>query len=94
MLPAVVETIYPGAAADWSAYRRGTFAVEAFDATIGRQTGMYRALAGLPREKQLEVVASICGKCVRHPTWFYGSSPAMPCGEPCNVWLTAALEAK
>jgi hypothetical protein len=93
-LHSVVETVYPGAVADWAAHRRHEFVPGSFESTIARQTGMYRKLAGMPVDDQRKVVERVCGKCVRHATWFHRESPdgAIPCGEPCNMWLTEALK--
>ena len=87
-LHAVVETVYPGAVADWA--RRESFQPASFEQVTARQVGMYRDLAGFPQVG--EVVAAVCGGCVRHPAWFDGVIGAIPCGEPCNVWLSAAKE--
>ncbi len=94
MLYAVIETIYPGAPADWAANQHSTFQPNTFQITIERQTGNYRTLADMTPVKQAEIVASICANCVRQPTWFHGTSPAdtIPCAEPCNHWLSAALD--
>ena len=91
-LHAVVETVYPGATADWSAHQTGHFEAVAFDQTIARQVGMFQALADFAAVG--DVVAQVCGCCVRHPTWFAGVSPAgaVPCAEACNVWLSAAKD--
>lgn len=91
-LHAVVETVYPGVAADWSAYRRGEFAVETLDATSARQAGMYRALAALDHTQRADTVQRICRHCLRHPTWFDSALSPIPCGEACAVWMSAALE--
>jgi sirohydrochlorin cobaltochelatase len=90
-LRAVVETIYPGVLADWESPSQ--LKVNTFDATIARQTGNYRQLKNLAPHAQETVVHQVCGNCVRHPTWFHGASPvdAIPCPEPCNHWLSAAL---
>ncbi len=94
MLHAVVETVYPGAAAHWSAHKHGILTVEPLESTAARQTGMYQALAALDPMKQAEVAAHVCGHCVRHPTWHHGETPAgaIPCPEVCNVWMSAALD--
>jgi hypothetical protein len=92
MLHNVLETVYPGVAADWSAHQRSAFTVESLAETIARQTGMYRALEALNQEQRAETVVRVCGNCVRHPTWFDGAASPVPCGEACNLWLTAALE--
>lgn len=91
-LHAVVETVYPGAVADWAAYRTGRFMANSFQKVIARQTGMFRQLADFGRSAEL--VARVCGKCVRQANWYSGNSPheAIPCPEPCNLWLSAALE--
>jgi sirohydrochlorin cobaltochelatase len=89
---AVVETIYPGAVADWADAQRGQLAVKHLVTVIQRQTGMFRHLDTLDQVTQTEVVVEICGGCVRHPTWFDREVGHIPCAEPCNVWLCHALE--
>lgn len=94
MFHAVAETVYPGAVADWAAQKRHVFQPNTFDSVIARQTGNYHQLTGLETEKQQSVIERICTKCIRHPTWFLGTSPeaSIPCPEPCNHWLSAALK--
>ncbi|MBZ0289006.1 MAG: hypothetical protein K8I30_15415, partial [Anaerolineae bacterium] len=68
-LHAVVETIYPGAVADWAASQQDVFLPSTLAATAARQTGMYRDV------RQAEAgaaVEQVCGGCVRYPTWYYG----------------------
>lgn len=93
---AAVETIYPGAVGEWAAGQAGTLAISTLDETAARQTGMYRQMAGLSREAQARTVQTVCGTCVKQPVWFEGdaSIDSIPCPEPCNVWLSAALEAQ
>jgi len=92
-LHAVVETVYPGAVADWAAARAGALTVQPLAATAGRQTGMYRVLEALSRADQARVVGRVCTGCVRQPVWFDTTLDAvLPCPEPCNHWLSAALE--
>ncbi len=93
-LHGAVETIYPGAAADWAAERAGTFRVTPLKAVAARQTGMYRRLEAPSAGRELETNERACGYCVRVPTWFYGVTPPgrLPCPEPCNHWLSTALE--
>jgi sirohydrochlorin cobaltochelatase len=95
MLHAVVETVYPGAVADWAAQQQGKFTFHSLDSTAARQTGMYRPLDQLSPSLRETLVNEVCGKCVRHATWFHGDTPpeAIPCPEPCNLWLSRALEA-
>jgi sirohydrochlorin cobaltochelatase len=92
MLHAVVETVYPGAAADWAAHRRGVFRSTGLADVAARQTGAFRELALLDRATQPHLVADVCATCVRHPAWFHGNAPrnAVPCAEPCNYWMSAA----
>jgi sirohydrochlorin cobaltochelatase len=94
MLHAVVETVYPGAVADWAAQQRGTFTSTPLAMTLARQTGLFREIAPMDEAAQAAWVARICGGCVRHPTWQNGASPAgtIPCAEPCNLWLSRVLE--
>jgi sirohydrochlorin cobaltochelatase len=91
---AVVETVYPGAVADWAAHQGGTFTAGSLDTTAARQQGMYRELAALTDDQRLSVVKRVCANCVRQPTWFDGSVAAdgLPCAEPCNLWMSEALE--
>ena len=88
---AVVETIYPGLAAEWA--RGETLPFTPLEILAKRQTGMYRQVDQLSDERRAEVVAQVCGMCVRHPTWFDGIREPLPCAEACNFWLTHALKA-
>lgn len=94
MLHAVVETIYPGAVADWAHHRHASFTWTSLPHLAARQTGMYQKLAELDAGSCAESVAHVCGNCVRHPTWFYADSPpnTIPCGEACNYWMSRTLE--
>jgi sirohydrochlorin cobaltochelatase len=93
-LHAVVETIYPGAVADWAAHRLGEFRAASLGEVAARQTGMLRDLATLSRPQGSALVDGICGGCVRHPTWFHDGSPdgVIPCAEACNTWMSRAWE--
>jgi len=95
MIHATVETIYPGAVADWAAYQAGELQVNTFEQVIQRQTGNYRQLVNMTNNQRSAVVQGVCAGCVRHPTWHHETSPkhSIPCPEPCNHWLSAALEA-
>lgn len=87
-LPAIVETIYPGILGDWKHGQPCPL-----HAVIERQTGMYRQLAGLSSDRQAAVVERVCGRCIRFPVWYEsGRSSSLPCPEPCNQWLSTALE--
>lgn len=91
---AVVETVYPGTAADWAAYRRGTFQTRSLEELIARQSGQYRRLSELEGDDCERLITKVCSQCVRHPTWRSGTSPegAIPCPEPCSVWMSRAME--
>lgn len=92
LIPAVVETVYPGAVADWAAARQGTFEAESLQAVVQRQTGNYRKLENLTPFQQEALVGRVCAGCVKHPTWHDGVNGEIPCPEPCNYWLSIALE--
>ncbi|MBI5958254.1 MAG: hypothetical protein HY866_05955 [Chloroflexi bacterium] len=94
VLGAVVETVYPGALADWSQQRRGTFVAGSLRALGARQTGLFRNIERLPVAVVAHTVDKVCRNCIRFPAWFGPGSGAIPCAEPCNVWLSAAREAK
>lgn len=91
MLHAVVETVYPGAVADWTAGRRDIFIPSSLNAVINRQTGMYRQQ--IETAKIDDTVQRVCGGCIRYPAWYYGDllPESIPCKEPCNMWLSTAL---
>ncbi|MEY3283257.1 MAG: hypothetical protein RIR86_1270 [Acidobacteriota bacterium] len=92
-LHAAVETIYPGAVAHWAAARTGQLTVNSLAKTARRQVGMFRPLETIPEEEQARIVHEVCAGCVGDPLWA-GESQAdrLACPEPCNHWLSAALE--
>ncbi len=94
MLPAVVETIYPGALTNWAAQQQDTFAPESLAGVIQRQTGMFKRLQSLTQDAIATVVKSTCAHCVCHPAWYETEIPsnAIPCQSPCNWWLSSALK--
>ncbi len=91
-IQAVVETIYPGAVADWA--RRESLMVTPLADLAARQTGMYRQIAELSADRRADLIAHICDHCVRQPTWFDGSRQPIPCAEACNYWMSRALETR
>jgi sirohydrochlorin cobaltochelatase len=89
----VVETVYPGAVANWAVSQSGALPLCSLAQTTQRQTGMYRALESLTEAVQAEIVEQVCSGCVRHPLWFnHDKNGKLPCPEACNHWLSAALE--
>jgi sirohydrochlorin cobaltochelatase len=96
MLHGVIETVYPGAVADWSTHQNGHFAAESLAAVCESQVGMFAELHKTASSaKILQTFTSLCNSCIRHSTWYFGSSPvgAIPCKSPCNLWLTQLKEA-
>ena len=94
MLPAIVETVYPGALADWALHREGCFQAETLQNFSERQVGIFHDAHRAPTAIIQDHVRHTCGNCVRHATWFYGDSPedAIPCKSPCNLWLSQLME--
>lgn len=92
-LAAVVETVYPGALADWSAARRGTLEPESLQDVAARQKGNFRGLGKLSLTEVTRLATDICGRCVRQPSWngANAKTDALPCREPCNHWLSVAI---
>lgn len=89
-LHAVVETIYPGVIAAWAAGEE--FTPNDFVRVIERQTGQFRALAGMSFSRREDLVDRVCGSCILQPTWHIRTRSGIPCAEPCNLWLSEALE--
>lgn len=87
---AIVETVYPGAVADWA--QRGTLAITSLETLAARQTGMYQGIGQLSAPLRADLVRDVCGACVRHPTWHDGIREPIPCAEACNWWMTRALK--
>ncbi len=90
---AVIETVYPGVVGLFASEPMGQFRAHPLAETARRQLGMYRSLETLPRAAQSKLVERVCGRCILEPLWF--DQPEiyeLPCPEPCNHWLSAALE--
>ncbi len=92
-LAAVVETVYPGTLADWSAARRGTLESESLQNVAARQTGNLRNVGDLSLSTINMLSTKLCDQCVRQPTWNGENAEAnkLPCREPCNLWLSKAI---
>ncbi|MCY4021738.1 MAG: hypothetical protein OXG39_20230 [Chloroflexi bacterium] len=90
---AVLETVYPGLVADWSARRRGNFLAEPLQVTSERQVGMFKGIHNLAAELIERTVAKVCGACVRQPTWWRDEPGSdLPCKAACNYWLSSAAK--
>ena len=89
---AVIETVYPGLAADWAAKKRGKLQTESLEAIGSRQSGMFKDIQRLPKTVIIKALDQICGSCVRQPTWWRenGGDSALPCRSACNLWLSSA----
>ncbi|MEO1165377.1 MAG: CbiX/SirB N-terminal domain-containing protein [Chloroflexota bacterium] len=93
-VPAVIETIYPSAIADWAALQHGTFETESFDTVIRRQQGMFKSLANIDDATLTHFVSGVCGRCIKHPAWHQNDIPedTIPCPAPCNYLLSKLKE--
>ncbi|MCY3946363.1 MAG: hypothetical protein OXF44_08780 [Anaerolineaceae bacterium] len=92
-LAAVVETVYPGALADWSAARRGTLEPESLQSVATRQTGNFRKVDSLSLTDITRLNSDHCERCIRQPSWYgtIAGPDELPCREPCNFWLSKAI---
>lgn len=90
---AVLETVYPGLAADWAAQRNDQLAVESLVSVSKRQVGMFKDIHLLPRPVIEKTVEQVCAGCVCRPTWWQGETTtdvSLPCRSACNFWLSTA----
>ncbi len=93
-LPAIVETVYPGAVADRAARHTGRFVAESLATVAARQTGNFRGVDELPVDRVASTMAELCANCIRQPVW-HGvevTGDELPCATPCNLWLSRALK--
>jgi len=91
-IPAIIETVYPGALADWSAHQEGTFEPQSLEVVLARQQGMFSNLA-VDEATIQHHVSSVCGRCSKHPSWHERTPDGViPCPSPCNFWLSALKE--
>lgn len=90
---AVLETVYPGLVADWSAARERDLNTETLQDVSRRQLGMFRDIHSLDELAIDRTIEQVCGNCVRQPTWWDKSLPGeIPCKAACNMWLTTAVK--
>ena len=90
---AVLETVYPGLAADWAAQQSGQFATVSLQTVSQRQVGMFKDIHLLPKQLVQHTVEQVCAGCVCQPTWWQArksASAALPCRSACNLWLSKA----
>jgi len=94
-----LNNFYPNALADRYALRQNPPPITNYHPFTERQTGMYRITTFLSDEKLACVIANLCStKCLKQRLWTCGEIPtdppekksAIPCLEPCAVFLEAA----
>lgn len=93
-IPAVVETVYPGALSDWL-QNNVSSKIESFHSMTANQLGMYRQLSEIDAATVTHFVTGVCGRCIKHPAWH--TNPVMAdsilCQRPCNLFLSTVKEA-
>jgi sirohydrochlorin cobaltochelatase len=95
-IPAIVETIYPGAVHEWTAYQNDSFVPETLETLIARQQGVFAKLDSEDDAKIAHFVSSVCGRCIKEPLWYEQRDikNAVPCASACNFYLTKLMEDK
>jgi len=98
-----LDTIYPGAIADWFAVRFSKAAPTSFREFTRRQTGMYRITAMLTDEQAAPMIRACCHKkfCLKQRRWTAdglatdsaSEKSLIPCLEPCAILLEFARKA-
>jgi hypothetical protein len=96
-LESAINTVYPGAIADWFATQSGTPPVTNFREFTARQTGMYRITHMLNDEQAALAIRAGCDRafCLKRRLWSSPGWPTdsaedksiIPCLEPCAVLL-------
>lgn len=99
-IPAIVETIYPATISAWALGREGNFTAGSLENTVARQQGNFQQLSALTESTITETITAVCGNCIKCPAWADEKSirqidatrKDIPCPEPCNFWMSKALE--
>jgi len=99
----VLDQLYPGALADWSASQSRVPPVTNYREYAGRQTGIYRITARLDDGQAARVIRACCHAqfCLKRRLWSVSGLEAetgleksvIPCLEPCAVFLEFARKA-
>jgi hypothetical protein len=99
-LEEALRHLYPGAVADWFAFRNGSPQATSFRDFIGRQTGIYRVAQLLPDGLAGQTVEACCSAdyCLRRRLWEapglcaddVSKKSILPCWEPCSLMLEMA----
>ncbi|MEO7298520.1 MAG: DR2241 family protein [Verrucomicrobiota bacterium] len=102
-LESALNTIYPGAIADWFAVRFSQARPTDYREFTNRQTGMYRTTTMLTDEQAAPVIRACCHKkfCLKQRLWTVSGLRAdlseekslIPCLEPCAILLEFARKA-
>lgn len=98
-----LNTIYPGAIADWFAVHFSQAKPTNYREFTNRQTGMYRITAMLTDEQAAPVIRACCHQnfCLKQRLWTVSALPSdsaeekslIPCLEPCAILLEFARKA-
>jgi len=97
-LELALNSLYPGALADWFAARATPPPVTHYREFVNRQTGMYRIAQTLTDERVADLAGAACSMCVKRRLWtvpgLEGEAPqgksVIPCLEPCALLLEMA----
>jgi sirohydrochlorin cobaltochelatase len=102
-LERALNTIYPGAIADWFAVKSAKTAPTNYREFTNRQTGMYRITAMLSDAQAATMIRACCHQkfCLKQRLWtvagLEADSPVekslIPCLEPCAILLEFARKA-
>ena len=102
-LEAALNTLYPGALADWLAAQSASPPVTHYRAFTERQSGMYRITTMLDDAAAERVARACCDRrfCLKQRLWTVGAlvtdsvaaKSLIPCLEPCAILLELARKA-
>ena len=102
-LETALQSLYPGAVADWFAARTQPPPVTHYREFTDRQTGMYRVTTMLTDVQAAQVTRACCHRrfCLKRRLWTVGELPPdasgekslIPCLEPCAILLELARKA-
>jgi sirohydrochlorin cobaltochelatase len=94
-----VEAVYPTSVVDWHRGRTGDIDATDWASTAARQTGSYADVGDLAGDALDAAAEACCGGCVRRRAWDAaadepvdadGGDGAIPCREPCSLFVAAA----
>lgn len=97
-IPAIVETVYPGALAEWANHYAQAATITPLTEVVSRHEGMLHHLTQATESMVNQLVATMCGRCVKVPLWhattdLTANSGSLPCLSPCNTFLSRSKEA-